>query len=167
MWGRAVPRRLLHLRPWRRHSVVLAGAGFMYVVIGFAMATLPSNPQREQGLNLAVNIMPLQAWGFVWMGAGILALASTRWPPQSETWGYGVMAGLSALWGSLFLLGMPFRDQPSASVAGALVYYLLTFMWWAVAGLMNPGVAEPRRRAFGWDWSAYGPEPKPPEYREE
>lgn len=159
-----MPKRLLHLRPWRRHSFVLAVAGGVYVSFGLSMSVLQSSQSREEGLNLAINIMPLESWGVVWMAVGILAFASTRWPPQSETWGYGAMAGLSALWGSAYLLGMPFRDHASASVPGVLIFYLLTFLWWAISGLMNPDEEEPHR-PIKFDWSIYAPTHRAPDER--
>ena len=156
-----MPKRLLHLRPWRRHSIVLFGAGLIYIAFGMSMSVLRSTGSREAGLNLAVNVMPLWAWGFVWMLVGVMALASTRWPPQSETWGYGAMGGLAALWGAFYLLGMPFRVDWEASVPGTLVFFLLTYMWWAVSGLMNPDDPEPHKPVV-FDWSIYAPTHREP-----
>jgi len=151
-----VPRRLLHLRPWRRHSQVLAVAGVVYVAYGVSMAWLRSTNDRENGLILAINVMPLSAWGMVWISVGLLAVASTRWPPQSETWGYAAMSGLAALWGAMYLFGMPFRDQWTASVPGVLIFFLMSFLWWGISGLMNPDDDEPHV-PIKFDWSIYAP----------
>lgn len=166
-----MPKRLLHLRPWRRHSIVLAIGGGIYIAYGLSMSVLVSTEDRQNGLSLAINLMPLSTWGVVWICVGLAALASTRWPPQSETWGYGAMAGLAALWGSFYLLGAPFRDHSSASVPGVLIFYLLTFMWWGVSGLMNPDDPEPHK-PITFDWNIYapthrGPAQQQPVYPEE
>ena len=152
-----MPKRLLHLRPWSRHSSVLAGAGIVYIAYGASMSTLSSSGTRRDGLVLALNIMPLSGWGLVWITVGLLTLASTRWPPQSETWGYAALSGLAALWGALYLLGIPFRDgEWTASVPSVLMFFLVAFLWWGISGLMDPNDEQPHRPYF-FDWTVYAP----------
>lgn len=118
------------LRPWRRHSLVLALGGLVYVGIGSAyVATNPS-------IRLAERIAPVPAWGVLFIVAGVLALLSSRWPPASEKWGYSALSGTSAVWSALYLLSTVFFD--AHAVTGGLVWSLVTLLWWAVAGLENP-----------------------------
>lgn len=128
-----------HLRPWQRHSLVLAVAGVVYVSLGCVYLTIPLTPDRAESLKLALAIMPMKAWACAWIVVGLLALTSTRWPPASKTWGYSALTGLAAAWGSAYLLGVLLLGVPAAmGAAGALVWFLVAFLWWAISGLMNP-----------------------------
>lgn len=124
------------LRPWRRHSLVLVVAGAVYVSIGIAYILGPTNPTRDQALRVPLHWLPLCAWGVVFLVAGALAFVSARWPPASETWGYSTLSGLSALWACFYLAGAVLGA--TGALPGALVWSLVAFMWWAIAGLHNP-----------------------------
>jgi hypothetical protein len=157
MWSIPVPRRLLHLRPWRRHSFVLVVAGVVYICYGAALAAVPPSDVRLISFRLAVELMPTRAWGIVWIIVGLLAVASARWPPQSETWGYAAMSGLAAFWSAVIGLGIVFMDTPTQGITGVLVWALMAFMWWAISGLVNP---DDIQRPIAFDWSIHGPELK-------
>lgn len=131
-------RTWMYLRPWQRHSLVLAVAGLVYICLGVIWIFVPLTDDRARGLRLALHYAPISAWAVVWILVGLLSLASTRWPPSSKTWGYAALAGLAAAWGSVYVLGAIFLDSPFSSLAGGLVYFLLAFLWWAISGLVNP-----------------------------
>lgn len=152
MRGSIVPRRLLHLRPWSRHSIVLFVAGIVYVCYGSAILSVPPNDARTASLRLAVELMPIRAWGIVWICVGLLAVASTRWPPQSETWGYAAMSGLAAFWAAVIGFGILLMGAPTQGITGVLVWALLAFMWWAISGLANPNDFH---KPIVFDWSIY------------
>lgn len=135
------PRNWVKLRPWTRHSLVLAVAGLVYAGIGFAYSTTAS-PERERLLHVAITWMPMTVWGFVFIAVGCMALLSSRWPIFSLTWGYTAMTGLSALWAGLFLGGVV-EGGSHQGFTGALVFGLLAFMWWAISGLVNPHTGKP------------------------
>lgn len=126
------------LRPWQRHSQVVAGAGFVYFAYGVALMSIPASDSRARGLALGISWMPLWAWGYVWIAVGVLALVSTRWPPASETWGYSALAGLAALWSLFYALSMIFLNTPLSGIAGTLVWGLVAYLWWGISGLRNP-----------------------------
>lgn len=126
------------LRPWRRHSLVLAVAGACYFLVGFVYVTVPVTDERLGAIAFAIRLAPLPVWGVVWMTAGILCFASTRWPPANETWGYTVLASTSALWSTIYALSMLFFDAPATGITGVAVWALFGFMWWAISGLRNP-----------------------------
>lgn len=130
-------RRHLALRPWQRHSLVLAVLGTVYIGVGWAYVLTDPVPTRRDSLQLALNLMPLSAWGVVWIFVGCLGILSSRWPPASETWGYTTMSGLAALWGSFYLSGV-ILGASMQSLSGALVWYMVAFLWWAISGLENP-----------------------------
>ncbi|WP_248582611.1 hypothetical protein [Nocardioides sp. InS609-2] len=129
---------LLALRPWRRHSLVLAVAGLVYILIGLVYILVPLTVDRSVALELALRVAPPQVWGGVWVIVGLLSLASTRWPPTSETWGYTSMSSLAALWAAIYALSMLFFGAPRTGVTAVAVWSLLAFMWWSISGLRNP-----------------------------
>jgi len=129
-------RDWLALRPWQRHSLVLTVAGLVYVIVGIAYALIPLTPARAQTLQLALWLMPIQAWAAVWVAAGGCAIVSGRWPEFSDTWGYIALEALSTLWAVFYLLAV-FAGH-GAGVSGFCVWALVAFVWWAVSGLRNP-----------------------------
>lgn len=130
-------RENLALRDWQRHSLVLAVAGTVYLLVGVSYILAEPNPTREIALRIALDWMPFGAWGIVWIAVGSLAIISSRWPPASETWGYTTMTGLSAAWAGFYLAGI-FLGAPAQNISGVLVWGLMAFLWWAISGLVNP-----------------------------
>lgn len=130
-------REFLALRAWQRHSLVLAVAGTVYVLIGVSYILAEAKPTQESSLRLALAWMPLEAWGVVWIVVGLLAILSSRWPPASETWGYTTMTGLSAAWSAFYACGIAL-GAPVQGLPGVLVWGLVAFLWWAISGLVNP-----------------------------
>lgn len=125
------------LRPWRRHSTVLLVLGSFYVMIGLSAIFTTSTKDRDTALTLALHLMSLRAWGLVFVIIGLMAVLSSRWPPQSVTWGYSAPAGLSALWASFYFFGV-MLGAPASTLSGSIVWFALAFIWWAIAGLANP-----------------------------
>lgn len=126
------------IRPWQRHSLVLLVAGLVYLMIGLSAIFIDPTPAREKALQFAANWWDLETWGVIFALAGILSIVSARWPPVSETWGYTVLTGLSALWSGFYLMGIVLGNSPVSNVAGVLSWGLIAFLWWAIAGLVNP-----------------------------
>jgi hypothetical protein len=130
-------RTNLALRAWQRHSLVLAVAGTVYILVGASYILSDAIPSRESSLRVALAWMPFEAWGFVWILVGCLAILSSRWPPASETWGYTTMTALAAAWAAFYLFGI-LLGAPAQGFSGVLVWGLVAFMWWAISGLVNP-----------------------------
>lgn len=126
------------LRPFQRHSLVLAVAGLVYIAFGSVLVGTVPSADRVSGLRLALAVAPLSVWGVLWIVAGCLAVVSARWPPASKTWGYSAMSGLAFCWAAMYLMGIVLLDAPISGASGALVWSLVGFLWWAIAGLMNP-----------------------------
>lgn len=126
--------RWFALRPFRRHSLVLVVAGSMYIAIGVSILT--STPTcRAAALRVPLTWAPPVVWSTMFIVVGILAVLSSRWPPASEKWGYSVLSGLSALWATFYAWGL--FSLGSAALPGLEVWSLVTFLWWAIAGLVN------------------------------
>lgn len=130
--------RWFELRPFQRHSLVLAVAGILYIGLGAAYAFSPANPQRNEALQLALVVAPLPAWAGVWVLIGLLAILSARWPPASKTWGYSALTGMAACWSGFFFAGLIFGAPATSNVAGGIIFATFAFAWWAIAGLVNP-----------------------------
>lgn len=130
--------RWLALRPFQRHSLVLTVAGGVYVTFGIALATTEPTPDRVSGLRLALAFAPLQVWGGLWAVVGLLAIISSRWPPASKTWGYAVLTGMAVCWAGMYACGVWLLGAPASALNGTLVWGLVAFLWWAIAGLVNP-----------------------------
>lgn len=129
--------QLFGLRPWKRHSLVLAVLGTIYVLLGVTFFA-PPGPGRDKTVQAAIDVMPLPAWGVVFIIVGLLSLLSSRWPPASETWGYTALSSLSALWGTVYIWGVVIYGNPASTLSGTLVWFGLAFLWWAISGLVNP-----------------------------
>lgn len=128
----------LSLRPWSRHSLVLLVAGFVYIAIGVAYISDVLSEERQAALVVALNIMPLYYWGFVFSLAGIAAILSSRWPPRHEKWGYVALTGISSGWAAAYFLGVVFHLTPISNITSVLIWSLTAFLWWAISGLSNP-----------------------------
>jgi hypothetical protein len=133
----------LQLRPWKRHSRVVGIGGLVYLLYGIAFAIVPLTPERASTFRVAFHLLPAPFWAGCWILTGSLALASTRWPPASETWGYTALSALSALWGLFYGTGI-LAGAPAAGINGCLVWFLVAALWWGIAGLQNPdGIPNP------------------------
>lgn len=130
-------RHLWGLRPWKRHSTILLVVGILYAFIGYQYIIAPPNATREAALVVVLQFAPIQFWGAIFIVGGILASISSRWPPFAETWGYMLLTGLSAAWGSAYLVGLFFK-APSAVISQGILWGILAFIWWAISGLLNP-----------------------------
>lgn len=132
----------LGVRPWTRHSLVLVVAGLVYVGIGLAFFRVPELTEKEyRTIEVALRFMPLHGWGMVFLGTGLSAILSARWPPTAEKWGYSALTGLSSGWAAVYALSYIFGDAPINNLTSTLVWSLMAFLWWAISGLLNPSSA--------------------------
>ena len=127
------------LRPFQRHSMVLTVGGLIYILYGLViMRTWKPDGPRADAIRAGVDIFPLEVWGWMWVIVGVLSVLSARWPAYLDKWGYAVLTGFSAGWAAVYLAGLFFENNTLAESGGAIVWMLVSFLWWAIAGLMNP-----------------------------
>lgn len=126
------------VRPFLRHSLVLAVAGGVYIAIGITYLRSEPTAARTEALYYAVKVMEYNQWGWIFILAGLLSVVSSRWPPVSETWGYFVLTGQGAAWSGFYLVGVLFHNTPNSNLSATLSWGLIAFMWWAISGLVNP-----------------------------
>ena len=144
------------LRPWQRHSLVLAVSGATYFAIGLSYILSQVSPSRKDGLWVLLSLAPMTFWGSIWIFVGALVVVSSRWPPASKTWGYAALSGLSSGWAAAYAVGFVFGG-PHATFSSVLVWGLVAFLWWSIAGLVNPDdmvslLQEDEKRRDGGEW---------------
>lgn len=127
------------LRPYQRHSLVLLIGGLVYILYGLVITFtwLPDGP-RTENISMGLRLASLDTLGVLWIIGGVLVVISGRWPAVNDKWGYTVLTGGSAAWGSVYFAGMFFGDNTLSEAGGGIVWYLVAFLWWSIAGLMNP-----------------------------
>lgn len=136
--GRHSKPHVLGFRPWTKHSMVLFVAGVVYVALGITYISEVLSLERKKALIVALNLMPIEAWGVVFIIAGVLSLISTTWPKSSEKWGYVVLTGLSSAWAAVYLLGVLLRLTSPQNITAALTWGMTAFLWYTISGLVNP-----------------------------
>lgn len=132
-------QRFFKLRPWQRHSLVLMVSGLFYIFLGFSMISLGEvSFQRQEALVIPLRYMPYSYWGVVFVIAGLLAVASSRFTVVLDSWGYGVLTGMASGWSAAYFFGVLIEGASPNNVVYSLVWGLLAFMWVAISGLDNP-----------------------------
>jgi hypothetical protein len=103
-------------------------------------ATQPLTEDRMKGLGVALHVTDGSSvpWGVLWILVAVMAMTSTRWPPQSKTWGYVALSSLAAFWGAVYGLSVVLQGAPTVNISGMAVWFLVAFMWWGISGLVNP-----------------------------
>lgn len=80
-----MPRRVVQRlgRALGRRGAILLSYGTVWALYGYAQLVTPQADQR--GLDLALQLLPLHVWGWLWIGAGAVALVAA-WVPQGVDW---------------------------------------------------------------------------------
>lgn len=145
VWRAAWRTTWLALRPWNRHSLVLAILGTLYLLLGTLWLTTPPTPSRRVQLAALLHISDgsMTPWALLWMVTGTAALLSTRWPQKWSEWGYVALGMLAALWSAISLASLPAGAPPSVALGGTLVYAVFAVLIWAISGLTAPITAPP------------------------
>lgn len=134
MGCRAV-RRLMRMLG-RRGAILLSyGAVWSLYGYGVLVSPLPSQP----GLALAIDLLPLRVWGWLWIGAGLIALVSA-WLPQGVDWlGFLTLPLIVLPWMLSYLTAWLQGVFPRGWIAAAV--------WAAIAVpvLVTAGWSEPPR----------------------
>ncbi len=132
---RRVARRLG--RALGRRGAILLSYGIVWAIIGYGQITSPAPDLR--GLRLLLQTMPLDAWGWIWVASGIIAIVSA-WLPQGRDWpGFLALPLMVLPWMVSYLLAWIIGDFPRGWVA--------TVVWGAIAApvLVVAGWREPVR----------------------
>lgn len=134
-----MPRRVVRRlgRVLGRRGAILLCYGIVWAIIGYGQITSPAPDLR--GLRLLLQTMPLDAWGWIWVTSGIIAICSA-WMPQGKDWpGFLALPLMVLPWMVSYLLAWIIGDFPRGWVA--------TVVWGAIAApvLVVAGWREPPR----------------------
>ena len=130
---RRVARRLG--RALGRRGAILLCYGTVWALYGYAQIVSPQPDQR--GLTAALELMPLDAWGALWVAIGIVALVSA-WLPQGRDWVAFLLLPLMVVpWIVSYLIAWIVGDFPRGWVA-TLVWAAIAVPVWVVAGWREP-----------------------------
>lgn len=66
-----------------RRGAVLTLKGLMCALYGYSLVVQP--PVDTRGIRLLLDLMPVQAWGWVWIAAGVVAMGCA-WRRQGRDW---------------------------------------------------------------------------------
>jgi len=123
---------------WTRHSLVLIGAGAIYVSIGVAFLNASSLAKRAPSLKVALHVIPIDGWGIIYILIGAAAMASSMMTFWWKVRGYMILAGLSSGWAAFYIMAIFFEDAPTVTWVNALIFLLLSYIWITVSGLISP-----------------------------
>ena len=130
---RRVARRLG--RALGRRGAILLCYGVVWAIIGYGQITAPQPDLR--GLRLLLQIMPLAAWGWLWVASGLIAVVSA-WLPQGRDWpGFLALPLMVLPWAASYLLAWILGDFPRGWVA-AVVWGAIAAPVLVVAGWREP-----------------------------
>ena len=130
---------LITVRPWKRHSLILAMAGLGHVMLGLTYLYLEEGGPRMRMLIVPLKTAPVEFWALLFMCVGAFIILSSVWPGHSEKWGYAVATGWSAAWAAQYLIGAYLLQEHHASnLAMGLLFALIAFLYWGISGLVNP-----------------------------
>lgn len=103
-----------------RRGALLAMKGTIATLYGYGQIIQPVPDRR--GLHMLLVLMPLRAWGWVWIVAGLTALVCAWLPPRVDWPGYLAVWAITAAWAMSNLVSWwPLGENPRGWIA-ALVF---------------------------------------------
>lgn len=87
---------------WR--GLALASSGVAWVSYG-ASITVQPRYGTVRGISVLLDLMCMAAWGWLWIGAGLLAVAFSLVRPGRDLPGVGAAMGPPLLWSLAYALG--------------------------------------------------------------
>lgn len=121
--------------PVTRHSLILMVAGFTLIATGVSFHKYIPGAPRWEALVVARNVMTLDSWGKVFMGAGVLVVLLAHWKDLARIWGYSVLTGICVGWATFYFVGSFFAPDPVTNLSLGCVWAFQGFVWWAISGL--------------------------------
>lgn len=115
-----MPRRVVRRlgRALGRRGAILLSYGTVWSLYGYAQVASPAPDQR--GLTLATQMLPLTAWGWLWITTGLLAVAAAFMPQGADWFGFVGLALIVLPWVTSYLATWILGDFPRGWVAAAV-----------------------------------------------
>jgi hypothetical protein len=111
----------------------------VWALYGLAQVTMP--PPDQRGLALLLNLMPLAAWGWCWISAGLVAVVYAWAPPGRDAAAFLALVIVVVPWMASNLASWFLGDNSRGWIAAA-VWTAITVPVLVVAGWPEP----PRRK---------------------
>lgn len=128
------PLRRLAQRLGRRGAILLC-YGAVWFLYGYAQVASP--PPDQRGLQPLLELMPLAAWGWLWVAAGVVAMVAA-WLPQGKDWpAYPALQLVVLPWMGCYLATWIMGEFPRGWIAAA-VWGLISVPVWVTAGWPEP-----------------------------
>lgn len=125
---------------WRnRRRLLLLSFAFAYITIGMSYILIPPSVPAGSPLLLAVQAIPLVAWGGIWTASGVSMVIAgvSRWHDKfGGDVGFGIGVGVPALWG--FLAAGSTLLGASRGWVTAVIYWTMALGILAAAGMVDP-----------------------------
>lgn len=103
-----------------RRGTLLILKGIIATLYGYGQLAEPIRDRR--GLCLLLKLMPLDAWGWAWITAGVTALVCAWLPPRRDWPGFLAVWAITAPWSMAYLVAWwPLGEYPRGWVA-ALIF---------------------------------------------
>ncbi|MFK4100819.1 hypothetical protein ACI2L1_12230 [Streptomyces sp. NPDC019531] len=103
-----------------RRGALLTMKGTIASLYGYGQIAEPIRDRR--GLCLLLKAMPLEAWGWAWIAAGVTALVCAWLPPRRDWPGFLAVWAITAPWSMAYLVAWwPLGEYPRGWVA-ALIF---------------------------------------------
>lgn len=126
-----------------RRGVILLSYGTVWALYGYGQLISPQVDQR--GLQLLLNVMPLEAWACLWIGTGLAAVVCAFLPQGRDAPGFVSLVLIVIPWMSSYLLSWwPLGTFPRGWVAAA-IWVVIAVPVIVVAGWREP----PRPKRVG------------------
>jgi hypothetical protein len=140
--GRTLKTLLRHLG--RRGSFLLF-LSLLDLIYGYALLSPTSRSLNNPTILFLMQIMPLWAWGLLWLLVGVVCFIFAF--RCKDTIAFGAAVFLKVFWGFVFLVGWLLGDVERG--------YLSTAIWTAFAAvtLLIAGWPEPKHQSGADQWT--------------
>lgn len=128
-----------------RRDAFLGLFGSVYILLGYSYLNIPAifKPILHMQLRLALSLMPIDAYGWLWIGCGTIALLGAVWR-RFDAIGYAAATGMPLLWSTVNWAAQIQDGVPRAWVSGT-IYGVLGLAVWLVSGMYDPRRARKAR----------------------
>lgn len=122
-----------------RRGAALLVFGVIFAARGGLLVLAPQDTVRR--FMVMEAILPLQVWGFVWIGAAVLAAVQAFSPLRDGVWAFVSLTTVSGIWAAGYIAGWIVTEPPRGPRG-----WLMGLMWAAMFGLtiVLSGWKEPR-----------------------
>lgn len=108
-----------------------------WIVIGYGYISAPLQSHAgKMALQLSINIMPLSAWGFIWVACGLVGLVSAFLRgPGADRFGFIALEAIGMWWSATYLVGWFVgyysRGWAAAAIYGAICGGIIVVSGWS------------------------------------